>query len=693
MVEHLLDVEVVGGSIPLAPTISATTISPGNAGLVPATFFPDYDSTFPNYNLNTKYIATMKITLPDASVREYSAPATVAQIAADIGPGLAKATLGGEVDGQLVDSSFEIDQDAIVRIITGKDIEGLEIIRHSCAHLLAQGVKELFPDAQVTIGPVIEDGFYYDFAYAPGFSQSDLESIEQRMAELAKKGTIIERKTMERDDAISFFRNLGEEYKAKIIEEIPAQEELSLYQQADFVDLCRGPHVPDTSHLKAFKLTKLAGAYWRGDSSNVMLQRIYGTAWADKKSLQDYLQRIEEAEKRDHRRIGKELDLFHFQEEAPGMVFWHRDGWTLYTVVERYVRELLDEYGYQEVHTPQMLDRSLWERSGHWDKFRDNMFTTQVDDRDYAIKPMNCPGHVQLFNQGLRSYRDLPIRIAEFGLVHRKEPSGTLHGLLRARRFTQDDAHVFCTEDQLQEEVSTLIELTYRMYRDFGFKEIEVALSTRPEQRVGEDVLWDRAEKALALALEEKGITYTVQPGEGAFYGPKHEFVLRDSIGRRWQCGTIQVDFSMPGRLDAEYVTADGAKKTPVMIHRAILGSLERFIGILIEDTEGRLPFWLAPVQAVILNITDRQRDYALETEKSLKKQAIRVESDLRNEKIGYKIRQSTLRRIPYLLIVGDREMAQGQIAVRTREGEDLGAIPVDELSERLLHLEADARR
>ncbi len=660
---------------------------------VPATVFPDYDSTFPNYNLNTKYIATMKITLPDASVREYSAPATVAEIAADIGPGLAKATLGGEVDGQLVDSSFEIDQDAIVRIITGKDIEGLEIIRHSCAHLLAQAVKELFPDAQVTIGPVIEDGFYYDFAYAPGFSQSDLESIEQRMAELAKKGTIIERKTMERDDAISFFRNLGEEYKAKIIEEIPAQEELSLYQQADFVDLCRGPHVPDTSHLKAFKLTKLAGAYWRGDSSNVMLQRIYGTAWADKKSLQDYLQRIEEAEKRDHRRIGKELDLFHFQEEAPGMVFWHRDGWTLYTVIERYVRELLGEYGYQEVHTPQMLDRSLWERSGHWDKFRDNMFTTQVDDRDYAIKPMNCPGHVQLFNQGLRSYRDLPIRIAEFGIVHRKEPSGTLHGLLRARRFTQDDAHVFCTEDQLQEEVSTLIELTYRMYRDFGFKEIEVALSTRPEQRVGEDVLWDRAEKALALALEEKGITYTVQPGEGAFYGPKHEFVLRDSIGRRWQCGTIQVDFSMPGRLDAEYVTADGAKKIPVMIHRAILGSLERFIGILIEDTEGRLPFWLAPVQAVILNITDRQRDYALETEKSLKKQAIRVETDLRNEKIGYKIRQSTLRRIPYLLIVGDREMAQGQIAVRTREGEDLGAIPVDELSERLLHLEADARR
>ena len=660
---------------------------------VPANVFSDYDSTFPNYNLNTKYIATMKITLPDASVREYSAPATVAEIAADIGPGLAKATLGGEVDGQLVDSSFEIDQDAIVRIITGKDIEGLEIIRHSCAHLLAQAVKELFPDAQVTIGPVIEDGFYYDFAYTPGFSQSNLESIEQRMAELAKKGTVIERKTMGRDDAILFFRNLGEEYKAKIIEEIPAQEELSLYQQADFVDLCRGPHVPDTSHLKAFKLTKLAGAYWRGDSSNVMLQRIYGTAWADKKSLQDYLQRIEEAEKRDHRRIGKELDLFHFQEEAPGMVFWHRDGWTLYTVIERYVRELLGEYGYQEVHTPQMLDRSLWERSGHWDKFRDNMFTTQVDDRDYAIKPMNCPGHVQLFNQGLRSYRDLPIRIAEFGLVHRKEPSGTLHGLLRARRFTQDDAHVFCTEDQLQEEVSTLIELTYRMYRDFGFKEIEVALSTRPEQRVGEDVLWDRAEKALALALEEKGITYTVQPGEGAFYGPKHEFVLRDSIGRRWQCGTIQVDFSMPGRLDAEYVTADGAKKIPVMIHRAILGSLERFIGILIEDTEGRLPFWLAPVQAVILNITDRQRDYALETEKSLKKQAIRVETDLRNEKIGYKIRQSTLRRIPYLLIVGDREMAQGQIAVRTREGEDLGAIPVDELSERLLHLEADARR
>ena len=635
----------------------------------------------------------MEIKLPDSSVRVYAHPLSVADVATDIGPGLGKAALAGEVNGKLVDSSFPITGDCTLRIITARDPEGVEIIRHSCAHLLAQAVKELFPEAQVTIGPIIEDGFYYDFAYPPGFTQNDLENIESRMGELAKNEAVVERKTMGRDEAISFFRNLGEEYKATIIEDLPTGEELSLYQQGNFVDLCRGPHVPNTSHLKAFKLTKLAGAYWRGDSNNVMLQRIYGTAWADKKSLKDYLHRIEEAEKRDHRRIGKELDLFHFQEEAPGMVFWHRDGWTLYTVVERYVRELLGEYGYQEVHTPQMLDRSLWERSGHWDKFRDNMFTTQVDDRDYAIKPMNCPGHVQLFNQGLRSYRDLPIRIAEFGIVHRKEPSGTLHGLLRARRFTQDDAHVFCTEDQLQEEVSTLIELTYRMYRDFGFEDIEVALSTRPEQRVGEDALWDRAEKALALALEEKGITYTVQPGEGAFYGPKHEFVLRDSIGRRWQCGTIQVDFSMPGRLDAEYVTADGDKDTPVMIHRAILGSLERFIGILIEDTEGRLPFWLAPVQAVILNITDRQRDYALETEKTLKKQDIRVESDLRNEKIGYKIRQSTLRRIPYLLIVGDREMAQGQIAVRTREGEDLGAIPVAELSQRLLHLEADARR
>jgi len=634
----------------------------------------------------------MKVTLPDASIREYSTPMTVGDVAADIGPGLAKATLAGSVNGRLVDASFAITEDADLRIITGKDAEGLEVIRHSCAHLLAQAVKELYPEAQVTIGPVIEDGFYYDFAYPAGFAEADLTRIEERMSELASAGARVERLTMSRDDAIAYFRGLGEEYKAQIIEDIPADEELSLYRQGDFTDLCRGPHVANTSQIKAFKLTKLAGAYWRGDSKNEMLQRIYGTAWADKKSLDEHLHRLEEAEKRDHRRIGKELDLYHFQEEAPGMVFWHRDGWSLYTAVEAYVRNLLTEYDYQEVHTPQMLDRSLWERSGHWDKFRQNMFTTHVDDRDYAIKPMNCPGHVQLFNQGLKSYRELPIRIAEFGIVHRNEPSGTLHGLMRARRFTQDDAHVFCTEDQLQSEVSTLIELTYRMYKDFGFSDIEVALSTRPEQRVGEDALWDRAEKALADALEEKNIPYTVQPGEGAFYGPKHEFVLRDSIGRRWQCGTIQVDFSMPGRLGASYVAEDGSKKVPVMIHRAILGSLERFIGILIEDTEGKLPFWLAPVQAILLNITDKQSDFVLDTEKLLKKQGLRVESDLRNEKIGYKIRQSTLRRIPYLLVVGDREKAEGTVAVRTREGQDLGTIAVSELHQQLPDLEAGAR-
>ena len=634
----------------------------------------------------------MKITLPDASTREYQRPLTVADIAADIGPGLAKATLGGDVNGTLVDASHQIKDDSTLRIITTKDPEGLEILRHSCAHLLAQAVKQLFPDAQVTIGPVIEDGFYYDFAYGPGFTEEDLDRIQEAMEALAKKGSPVERLTMDREEAVTYFRELKEEYKAKIIEEIPDDEPLSLYRQGDFTDLCRGPHVPDISMLRAFKLTKLAGAYWRGDSNNEMLQRIYGTAWPDKKSLDEYLTRIAEAEKRDHRRIGKSLDLFHFQEEAPGMVFWHRDGWSLYTAVERYVRNLLAEYDYQEVHTPQMLDRSLWERSGHWDKFRDNMFTTHVDDRDYAIKPMNCPGHVQLFNQGLRSYRDLPIRIAEFGIVHRNEPSGTLHGLLRARRFTQDDAHVFCTEDQLQAEVSTLIELTYRMYKDFGFEDIEVALSTRPKQRVGEDALWDRAEDALARALEEKGIEYVVQPGEGAFYGPKHEFVLRDSIGRRWQCGTIQVDFSMPGRLDASYVTDDGSKQVPVMIHRAILGSLERFIGILIEDTEGKLPFWLAPIQAIILNITDRQQSFASETEKFLRKQGVRVETDLRNEKIGYKIRESTLRRIPFLLVVGDREVEEGSVAVRTRDGEDLGTVAIADVLEKCFLPNANAR-
>ncbi len=632
------------------------------------------------------------ITLPDGSVRRFDHAVTVAEVAADIGPGLAKAALGGEVDGQLVDTACYLEQDARLRILTDKDAEGLELIRHSCAHLMAQAVKELYPQAQVTIGPAIEDGFYYDFAYDPGFTEADLALIQARMEELARADLPVVRQTMARDDAIEMFKAKGEEYKAEIIGEVPVGESISLYSQGEFTDLCRGPHVPSTGRVKAFQLTKLAGAYWRGDPSQQMLQRIYGTAWAKKEDLQDYLHRLAQAEKRDHRKLGRELDLFHFQEEAPGMVFWHRDGWTLYTIVERYVRDLLIEYGYQEVQTPQLLDRSLWERSGHWDKFRDNMFTTHVDERDYAIKPMNCPGHIQIFNQGLRSYRELPVRIAEFGVVHRNEPSGTLHGLLRARSFTQDDAHVFCTEEQLAQEVSTLIELTYRMYRDFGFDDIEVALSTRPEQRVGEDSLWDRSEQVLADTLDDKGIAYTVQAGEGAFYGPKYEFVLRDSIGRRWQCGTIQVDFSMPGRLGAEYVAEDGSRQTPVMIHRAILGSLERFIGILIEDTESRLPVWLAPVQAVILNITDRQRDYALKTEKLLKKQGLRVETDLRNEKIGYKIRQSTLRRIPFMLVVGDREVAEGTVAVRTREGQDLGSLAVEGLLASLPGVNARAR-
>ncbi len=632
------------------------------------------------------------ITLPDGSVRRFDHAVTVAEVAADIGPGLAKAALGGEVDGQLVDTACYLEQDARLRILTDKDAEGLELIRHSCAHLMAQAVKELYPQAQVTIGPAIEDGFYYDFAYDPGFTEADLATIQARMEELARADLPVVRQTMARDDAIEMFKAKGEEYKAEIIGEVPVGESISLYSQGEFTDLCRGPHVPSTGRVKAFQLTKLAGAYWRGDPSRQMLQRIYGTAWAKKEDLQDYLHRLAQAEKRDHRKLGRELDLFHFQEEAPGMVFWHRDGWTLYTIVERYVRGLLIEYGYQEVQTPQLLDRSLWERSGHWDKFRDNMFTTHVDERDYAIKPMNCPGHIQIFNQGLRSYRELPVRIAEFGVVHRNEPSGTLHGLLRARSFTQDDAHLFCTEEQLVQEVSTLIELTYRMYRDFGFDDIEVALSTRPEQRVGEDSLWDRSEQVLADTLDDKGIAYTVQAGEGAFYGPKYEFVLRDSIGRRWQCGTIQVDFSMPGRLGAEYVAEDGSRQTPVMIHRTILGSLERFIGILIEDTEGRLPVWLAPVQAVILNITDRQREYALQTEKLLKKQGLRVETDLRNEKIGYKIRQSTLQRIPFMLVVGDREVAEGTVAVRTREGQDLGSLAVEGLLASLPGVNARAR-
>jgi len=625
-----------------------------------------------------------EITLPDGSRRHYDHPVTIEQIAADIGPGLAKAALAGKVDGRLVDTSYTVDQDARVSIVTDKDPEGLEIIRHSTAHLLAQAVKELFPGAQVTIGPVIEDGFYYDFAYERPFTPEDLKAIERRMQELAKADIKIERQVMPREQAIEFFKNMGERYKAQIIEDIPQGQEISLYRQGEFIDLCRGPHVPGTGRLKAFKLTKLAGAYWRGDSRNEMLQRIYGTAWSNKKQLKQYLHRLEEAEKRDHRRLGRQMDLFHFQEEAPGMVFWHERGWILYRLVEDYMRGVLEQAGYHEVHTPEILDRSLWEKSGHWDKFHDMIFVTQSENREYAVKPMNCPGHVQIFNQKLRSYRELPYRIAEFGTVHRNEPSGTLHGLMRARRFVQDDAHIFCTENQLQGQVAELIDLTFQVYADFGFDELKLALSTRPEQRVGDDALWDEAEEALRLALDKKGLEYVVQPGEGAFYGPKVEFTLRDSIGREWQCRTIQVDFSMPGRLGAHYIDEGGARRTPVMIHRAILGSLERFIGILIEHYAGDLPLWLAPVQGVVMNITDRQRDYAIRVRETLRKAGLRVEVDLRNEKIGYKIREQTLHKVPYLMIVGDREVETETVAVRTRAGEDLGQRGLKDLARML---------
>ncbi len=624
------------------------------------------------------------ITLPDGSEQCYSEPVSVHQVAADIGPGLAKAALAGQVDGKVVDTSYVIDQDAELKLITDRDPEGVEIIRHSTAHLLAHAVKELFPRAQVTIGPVIEDGFYYDFAFERPFTEHDLETIERKMEALASADFPVSRTVMARDEAVAFFRDMGEDYKAEIIASIPEDQPISLYRQGEFIDLCRGPHVPSTGRLKAFKLMKVAGAYWRGDANNEMLQRVYGTAWPDKKSLKAYLTRLEEAEKRDHRKLGKQLDLFHMQEEAPGMAFWHDKGWRVYRSVENYIRARLEESGYHEVSTPLVLDRSLWERSGHMDKFHDEMFTTHSEHREYAIRPMNCPAHVQIFNQGLRSYRDLPLRIAEFGIVHRNEPSGTLHGLLRARRFTQDDAHIFCTEEQLQDEVGTLIDLTFRTYRDFGFEEIEMALSTRPDRRVGSDVMWDKGEKALEVALNNKGLVWALHPGEGAFYGPKIEFALKDCLGRVWQCGTIQVDFSMPERLDAHYVAEDSARKVPVMIHRAIFGSLERFIGILIEHHAGAFPAWLAPVQAVVMNITDRQAEYATQVAQSLKKQGFHVELDLRNEKIGFKIRQHTLERVPYLLIVGDREAENGTVAVRARAGSDLGAMPVSEFSERL---------
>jgi len=615
------------------------------------------------------------VTLPDGSQREFSHAVSVYDVAADIGTGLAKAAIAGKVNDKLVDTSFVIESDTALSIITEKDPDALEIIRHSTAHLLAHAVKELYPDAQVTIGPVVDDGFYYDFAYDKQFTPEDLQKIEKRMQALSKEGFEVSRTVMPRDQAIDYFRGIGEEYKAQIIEDIPQNEPLSLYTQGEFTDLCRGPHVPSTNKLKAFKLMKLAGAYWRGDSNNEMLQRVYGTAWLNKKDLSGYLHRLEEAEKRDHRKLARQLNLFHSQEEAPGMMFWHHNGWVIYQEVEQYIRQTLRLHNYEEVHTPQVVDRSLWEKSGHWDKFREEMFTTHSENRDYAVKPMNCPCHIQIFNQGLKSYRDLPLRMSEFGSCHRNEPSGTLHGLMRLRNFTQDDAHIFCTEDQIQSEVSDFIDLLYSVYKDFGFEEIIVKLSTRPEQRVGADEVWDKAENALEQALNAKQLAWDLQPGEGAFYGPKIEFSLKDCIGRIWQCGTIQVDFSMPERLDAHYIAEDGAKHVPVMLHRAILGSMERFIGILIEQHAGAFPTWLAPWQVVVMCITDRQAEYALEIEKSLRNRGLRVKSDLRNEKIGFKIREHTLQKVPYLIIVGDREQENQTVAVRARGGTDLGSL------------------
>ena len=621
------------------------------------------------------------ITLPDGSQRAYENSVTVAQVAADIGAGLARSALAGRVDDKLVDTSFVLDYDARLAIVTDRDPEGLEVLRHSSAHLLAHAVKTLYPEAQVTIGPVIADGFYYDFAYAPGFSPDDLKRIEDRMRELVRRDIPVERQVVERDEAIRYFEGLGESYKAEIIRDLPATETISLYRQGDFVDLCRGPHVPATGRLKHFKLMKLAGAYWRGDSRNPMLQRVYGTAFASREALEEHVLRLEEAERRDHRRIGRALDLFHIQEEAPGMIFWHDHGLRIYQAIEQYIRRLLRAHGYQEVRTPLIMDKSLWERSGHWDKFADGMFTTSSEKREYAIKPMNCPGHVQIFNQGLKSYRDLPLRLAEFGSCHRNEPSGTLHGLLRLRNFVQDDAHIFCAEADVQSEVSAFIDLLYRVYADFGFREVQVKLSTRPVQRVGRDELWDKAEAALEQALISKGLAFELQPGEGAFYGPKIEFALKDSLARVWQCGTIQVDFAMPERLGASFVAADGHKVVPVMLHRAILGSLERFIGILIEEHGGALPLWLAPVQAVVLAIADRHADVAQGIERDLRAAGWRVESDLRNEKIGFKIREHTMQKVPYLLVVGDREAQDGTVSVRTREGVDLGGMMVGALT------------
>ena len=626
----------------------------------------------------------VQITLPDGSQREFPGPVTVAEVAMSIGAGLAKAALAGKVDGNVVDTSFTIERNAELAIITGKDADGLEVIRHSTAHLLAYAVKELFPEAQVTIGPVIENGFFYDFSFSRSFTPEDLIAIEKRMTELANKDEPVVRRVLPRDDAVAYFKNMGEHYKAEIIASIPANEDVSLYREGAFEDLCRGPHVPSTGKLKHFKLMKVAGAYWRGDHRNEMLQRIYGTAWASKDDLQQYLTRLEEAEKRDHRKLGRELDLFHIDEHSPGTVFWHPKGWTVWQEVEQYMRRVYRDNGYQEVKAPQILDQGLWEKTGHWDKYRENMFVTESEKRDFALKPMNCPGHIIIFNQGIKSYRDLPLRFGEFGQCHRNEPSGSLHGIMRVRAFTQDDGHIFCTEAQIQAEVIAFTTLLQKVYRDFGFTDILYRLSTRPEKRIGSDESWDRAEAALAEGLRASGCDFEYLPGEGAFYGPKIEYTLKDAIGREWQCGTIQVDPNMPERLDAEYVGEDGARHRPIMLHRAIVGSLERFIGILVEQHAGALPTWLAPVQVAVLNITDAQADFAQEVVKMLKNQGLRVSLDLRNEKITYKIREHSMQKLPYILVVGDKEKAAGAVAVRARGNQDLGVMPLQAFCEKI---------
>src|SRR5512134_173603 len=624
------------------------------------------------------------ITLPDGSQRSFEQPLTVAELAASIGAGLAKAAVAGRVDGKLVDTSHLIERDAEVAIVTDRDADGLEVLRHSTAHLLAYAVKELFPDAQVTIGPVVDNGFYYDFSYKRAFTPEDLEAIEKKMAELARKDEHVVREVWKRDAAVKFFESIGEKYKAEIIASIPANEDISLYREGGFIDLCRGPHVPSTGKLKVFKLMKVAGAYWRGDSKNEMLQRVYGTAWAKKEQQDTYLHMLEEAEKRDHRRLGKQLDLFHLQDDAPGMVFWHPKGWALWQQVEQYMRKVYRDNGYHEVRGPQIIDRSLWEKSGHWENYKENMFTTASENRDYAIKPMNCPGHVQIYKARLHSYRDLPLRYGEFGACHRNEPSGSLHGIMRVRAFTQDDGHIFCTEDQILDECVAFTALLQKVYRDFGFGEILYKVSTRPEQRIGSDASWDKAEAALAESLKRSGVEFTISPGDGAFYGPKIEYTLKDAIGREWQCGTMQVDFSMPERLDAEFVGEDGARHRPVMLHRAIVGSMERFIGMLIENFAGAMPPWLAPVQVAVANISEGQAGYAESVVQTLQKQGFRVEADLRNEKINYKIRQLSLQKIPYILVVGEKEKQAGTVAVRARGGADLGVMPLSGFAERL---------